>query len=207
MMLIPANVRHEDFLKDLYEDEYNDYVEDSARRSANKPKPVPRLTPEQRKRAERARREHLSREATVRAIGSLFLAAGIVVMVTAIVIVLDSPWDPRRLAAPFFAVLAVGGALITVALGIRKRRRWARFVAGGIAGLGLLGVPLGTAAAGVILYALFSQKGRNVFSDRHVFVVDATPDLKPSMGNTVLKLGGLVALVAIQVLLFANMFG
>lgn len=207
MMLIPANVSHEDFLKDLYEDEYNDYVEDSARPGAGKPKPDPKLTPEQRKRAERARREHLSREATVRAIGSFFLAAGIVVMVTTIVIALDHPWDPRRLAAPFFAAMAVGGGLITVALGIRKRRRWARYMAGGVAGIGLFGIPLGTAAAGFILYALFSQKGRNVFSDRHVFVVDATPDLKPSMGNTVLKLGGLVALVAIQVIFFANLFG
>ena len=54
MMLIPANVSHEDFLKDLYEDEYNDYVEDSARPGAGKSKPAPKLTPEQ----ENALNEH-----------------------------------------------------------------------------------------------------------------------------------------------------
>lgn len=209
MMLIPANVRHEDFLRDLYRDEYDDYVDEY---SSGRKKSVsrPDLSPEERKRVQRTRRQNLSREATLRAISSFFLCAGTVLMVTALIVLVQAEWQQMLRNPGFYLTMAFGGGLIAVALGLRKRRRWSQLAAGLISGLAALAfpltLPLGTAASGLILFALFSQKGRNVFSDRHVFVVDATPDIKPPLWGVVWKLAVLASLVVIQGIITASFY-
>jgi hypothetical protein len=86
-------------------------------------------------------------------------------------------------------------------------RKWARIPTGILSGLGLLGFPLGTLINGYILYLIFSQKGKTVFSEEYQAVIEQTPHIKYRTSILVWILLGLVLLVigiAISVAFFAG---
>ena len=102
--------------------------------------------------------------------------------------------------AALFALLGAGQ--IWVGTGLRRLRRWARIPTGILSGLGLLGFPLGTVINAYILYLIFSQKGKMVFSDEYQAVIEQTPHIKYRTSIVVWILLGLVlALMALGIIM------
>src|SRR4030095_8127226 len=84
-----------------------------------------------------------------------------------------------------------------VGTGLRRLRRWARIPTGILSGIGLLGFPIGTIINGYILYLIFSQKGKVVFSDEYRAVIEQTPHIKYRTSIVVwIVLGLLLLLIA-----------
>ena len=81
----------------------------------------------------------------------------------------------RSISAVLFVL---GAGQIWVGVGLRRLRKWARIPTGILSGLGLLGFPLGTIINAYILYLVFCQKGKTVFSEEYQIVVEQTPHLK-----------------------------
>ena len=67
-----------------------------------------------------------------------------------------------------------------------------------LAGIGLIGFPIGTLISAYILYLLGSQKGVQVFSDEYAEVIAATPHIKYRSSKLVIVL--VVLLVALVVI-------
>ena len=70
-----------------------------------------------------------------------------------------------------------------------------------LSGLGLLSIPIGTLINGYILYLMYSQKGKVVFSPEYQDIRDATPEIqyqtsKLAWGILIVLVLGLVALIA-----------
>jgi len=68
--------------------------------------------------------------------------------------------------------------MLIVARGVRKLLPWARTTASVLAGIGLLGFPLGTLINAYILYLLLSKKGKRIFEADYKAIIDATPHVK-----------------------------
>jgi len=92
-------------------------------------------------------------------------------------------------------LLVMGTGLIWVGTGLRRLRKWARIPTGILSGIGLLGFPLGTLINGYILYLIFSQKGKTVFSEDYRAVIEQTPHIKYRTSIVVWVLLGLVLLL------------
>jgi hypothetical protein len=65
-----------------------------------------------------------------------------------------------------------------VGIGVRGLKSWARIPAGILSSIGLLYLGLGTIVNAYILYLLFCQKGKTVFSDEYKRVIAETPHVK-----------------------------
>jgi hypothetical protein len=77
------------------------------------------------------------------------------------------------------AFLLVFGVIeLTLAVGVRRLRPWARIPAVIVSCIGLLGFPVGTIISGYFLYLLASQKGATVFSREYQAVIQQTPHIK-----------------------------
>jgi hypothetical protein len=156
--------------------------------------------------AEEIRREHINREAEIRAIGILYYLGGGLVCLAAIAILMGSTRfpSPRPLPAGVMgAILLVAGALpLVVGRGLRTLRPWARITAIVLAILGLLRPPAGTLVNIYILYLLFSAKGKRIFESDYPEIVAATPHIKYKMSVVIwILLGILVLLLAVFALL------
>lgn len=123
------------------------------------------------------RQKHLSHEASVKSVGSLYLIGGVGCIVFSIYSTLGAA--VLQANPVFSAVLAgFGIAQCLVALGLRRFRGWARYLTGLLSGIGLLGFPIGTIINGYILYLLFSAKGSMVFSDKYQRIIEQTPHIE-----------------------------
>lgn len=155
------------------------------------------------------RREHLNHEANIKAIGFLYYFGGSIVAL----VFLGNLWSLQRdsfvggaIMTTFLGVLGVGQ--IVVAWGLRRFKAWARGPAAGIAAVGLLAFPLGTAINAYILYLLLSAKGRAVLSRDYESVVRRTPHIEyqTSMVVKVLLCALIVTLLGVFVVgVFAEM--
>lgn len=126
------------------------------------------------------RRMHLNHEANIKAIGMLYyIGVFSTLLVFALWLTGTIKLDKlgiRASAVEFSAAVAV--FYIWVAHGLRALDPGVKIPAGILAGIGLLGFPIGTLINGFVLYLLFSKKGAMVFSDEYKQVIAATPHIK-----------------------------
>ena len=130
--------------------------------------------------AEAIRREHINHEASIKAVGFLYYLGGFFAAVGSIGILFEGLDENRGISGvAVFILLALLAALMLVAArGLRTLKRWARGPTAIVAGLGLLGFPIGTLINGYILWLVFGKKGRFILSDEYAAIVTATPDVK-----------------------------
>lgn len=130
------------------------------------------------------RRTHLSHEASIKSVGTLYLLGGGLMLLGSIFGLAfrlgggagQPGIDPNDLGVFAFLFL-FGTLLLATAIGLRQLRRWARIVSGINSALGLLGFPIGTLISAYILYLLFSAKGTMIFSDEYKNVIQQTPHI------------------------------
>lgn len=153
---------------------------------------------------ERVRREHLSHEASLRSVGTLYLlGAGINAIFAIAIIAAAFAGSIGAIELVIFAgIVVVGVGLSGVAgYGLRKLQPWAAIPAGVLSVLGLFGFPLGTLISLYVLYLLFSQKGRYILSPEYAAIVSNTPHIKYKtsvlvwigLALVVAAVGGLIA--------------
>lgn len=151
----------------------------------------------------RTRREHLPTEVQLRALGSLFLVVGTVVMVwSASILVIISRLNSRavELIVPSFAL---GVSVAFIALAFLLRRLEPRVFWPAVTGAAVLiftfpyGTPLGLYA----LFILLQPKSRRVMTAEYASIRQATPQVVYRTPLTVWLL--LAVLVVSLVLLFA----
>ena len=130
--------------------------------------------------AEAIRREFLKHETSVRSIGTLYYLAGGLLCVGAVFLAYAyfsvRNETPLMFITPIYLLLGVLSILL--GRGIKSLRTWARTTAIVLACVGLLGVPVGTAINGYILYLLLSKKGKRIFEEDYAAIVAATPQIK-----------------------------
>jgi hypothetical protein len=133
--------------------------------------------------AERIRKEHIKREASIRSVGVLYYIGGGFMVLAGIGLLVSfnlMPEAPERsfliIMAPIY--LGLGALSIAVGRGLRTLQPWARTVCLILSFLGLLGFPVGTLVNAYILYLLISAQGKRVFEDDYRGIVAATPHIK-----------------------------
>jgi len=151
--------------------------------------------------AEGIRKAHLRHEASVQSVGLLYYLGSVlfVCVGTAMIVrIFSTGRSPRALGAAvasFAVFLALGAGQFWVGIGLRRLRKWARIPTGIFSGLGLLWFPLGTIINAYVLYLIFSQKGKMVFSDEYQAVIRQTPHIKYRTSIVVWILFGLLVLL------------
>jgi predicted nucleic acid-binding Zn ribbon protein len=137
--------------------------------------------------AEEIRTEHIKHEASVKAVGFLYLLGGCLVFLGSLGILVTGVMAANRQGqtGELAAVIGMGvgmslfGVLqFSTGLGLRRFRPWSRVVAALFSGLGLLGFPFGTIINGYILYLLLSARGKMVFSAEYQEIIEQTPEIK-----------------------------
>jgi hypothetical protein len=128
---------------------------------------------------ERARRQYLSHEASVRSIGTLYYIGYMLTGVGPLFLL------PIAITGGGLGLLAVGLAYLVMAVvfffvgrELDKLSTWVRWPVGILSGIGLLGVPIGTVINLWILYLVFCRKGRVVFSPEYREVIRQTPHIR-----------------------------
>jgi hypothetical protein len=146
------------------------------------------------------RKEHIKHEASVKSIGILYYLGGAALTAVGLFGFAGAGMGNvvgagELLIFIFFLLLGVGQ--LWVGFGLRRLRKWARIPTGILSGFGLLGFPLGTIINAYILYLVFSQKGKMVFSDEYRAVIEQTPHIKYRTSIIVwIVLGLLLLLIA-----------
>ncbi len=140
--------------------------------------------------AEETRRAYLHHEASIRSVGlvnlvgagilTLFILFGVVSMVAVFFVA-------GTRVANMASVVSLGFTAIYVALaalmfwlgrGLRRLNPSVRIPSAVMAGIGLIGFPIGTLINAYILWLLLSAKGRMVFSEEYRRVVAETPHIR-----------------------------
>ena len=151
--------------------------------------------------AEEMRKLHISHEASVKSVGILYYLGGAVMLFGGLGMAASSLSSSKGLESIPVAVFlfVLGGAYIWVGYGVRRLRRWARITAGILAGIGLLGFPLGTIINAYILYLICSKKGATVFSPEYQEVIRQTPHIKYQTSIVMWILLGILLLVIVAI--------
>lgn len=152
--------------------------------------------------AEAIRRAHINHEASIRSIGTLYYIAAFGAAAGAVGAVLQLWTEQRNLKGAvtlvMFGVLATGFFFMGRAL--RTLRPGVRIPTVILAGVGLLGFPLGTLINGYILWLVLSKKGQFIFSPEYAAIVEATPHVKYRTSLLVwIILGTIVVLVVASI--------
>ncbi|HAV64940.1 MAG TPA: hypothetical protein DCY13_21535 [Verrucomicrobiales bacterium] len=155
--------------------------------------------------AEQIRQDHINHEASVKAVGILYLIGGTFGLIGSLGLFVmlsstttgDGPAESVVFTGGVAAVLLVFcGVQFAAGLGLRRLRNWARIVAAILSALGLLSFPVGTLINGYILYLLLSKKGQMVFSEEYRQIIAQTPHIRYRTSTIVwIVLGILVALI------------
>jgi hypothetical protein len=133
--------------------------------------------------AEVVRREHLNREASVRALGLLFCLLGAVVLLATIYALGTGSNAGLEVRSGIWGIIDVTAytvgivATFAVGCGLLRLRRWARVPAIILCSIGLLRIPIGTLLFPYFLYLLLSAKGRRVLAPDYAAIVVATPHI------------------------------
>ena len=144
------------------------------------------------------RTEHIKHEASVTSIGILYYLGGAAMTVMGIVGMFAGGAE-AILTSGFLLVLGIGQ--FWVGTGLRRLKTWARVPTGILSGLGLLAFPIGTLINGYVLYLIFGQKGKMVFSDEYRAVIEQTPHIKYRTSILVwIVLGLLLLLIAFGII-------
>lgn len=127
------------------------------------------------------RQQHLSHEASIKSIGTLYLLAALIFVPIGIWLIVATFLGTPSLATTGsigFFQLAFGLFQGMTGLALRQLKNWARVVAIIFSVIGLIAFPLGTLISAYFLYLLLSAKGGYIFSDQYQQVIAATPDMK-----------------------------
>jgi hypothetical protein len=132
---------------------------------------------------ESIRKQHLSHEASVKSIGTLYLLGFIFLLlggIGQIFAALAGSGTDRTAMGWILAIalLVLAAVQFWLGQGLRKLKRGARGVAAVFAGIGLIGFPIGTIISAYILYLLLSEKGKMVFSPEYQEIIAATPHIR-----------------------------
>lgn len=160
---------------------------------------------------ERTRNEYLSHEASVRAIGLLYLLGGgiwaiycVIGLVALLGVIIGGVAGPGELGFLLFIAVIVVGATwlqIWIGLGLRRLNPSVRTPATVLSVVGLLGVPIGTIISAYVLWLLQSAKGKVVFSNEYQEIIRQTPHIRYKTSIIVwIFLGLLVVVVGLAVL-------
>ncbi|MEO2018548.1 MAG: hypothetical protein ABGZ53_29710 [Fuerstiella sp.] len=102
--------------------------------------------------AEAIRYAHLSHEASVKSIGTLYLIGGVICMIISISLIFDTVGPIGGTVGSggmFILFAAIGIVQFVTAFGLRGLHGWARIPTGLVSGIGLLGFPIGTIVVSV----------------------------------------------------------
>ena len=143
------------------------------------------------------RKEHIKHEASVTSIGILYFLGGAGLTLMGIFGMFAGGAE-AILGSAVLLVLGIGQ--FWVGTGLRRLKKWARVPTGILSGLGLLAFPIGTLINAYVLYLIFCQKGKMVFSDEYRAVIEQTPHIKYRTSIIVwIVLGLLLLLIAIGI--------
>jgi hypothetical protein len=140
--------------------------------------------------AEQVRREHLKHEASIRAVGMLYVLLATILSLSGLLGAIGLFFSSSagaanpaggqvRIAAASASIsLGLAAVLFVVGFGLRRLNPSARIAAAVLSGIGLLGFPVGTLINGYILWLLLSRKGKRVFSDEYRRIRAETPHIR-----------------------------
>ena len=122
----------------------------------------------------------IKHEASIRAFGTLHLLSSSMFFVKAIAGLLLVVDPEERAAGIALLVMGPVGGLILLKLGMGMRRfdPGVKWLVGVMSGIGLLNPPVGTLINAYILYLVFGEKGKTVFSEEYRRVIEQTPEIK-----------------------------
>lgn len=149
---------------------------------------------------EKIRQEHLNTEASIKAVGTLYILGCVITLFGGFAVVLRWTQNANEISDPSFlsilAMLCFGGLQGFAGYALRHFRRWSRLAGTVISVVGLLAFPIGTIISGYILYLLWSKKGRTVFTAEYQGVIAATPHIRYKTSMVVwVALGVIILLV------------
>ena len=156
--------------------------------------------------AEQIRQAHLSHEASVKSIGTLYYLGAVILLLGLIVGAVPVIPLLGSMGASELALMLGGGLLMLalivlqwkLAVGIRQLRPWVRIPLIILSILGLIGFPVGTLISAYILYLMFSEKSKVIFSPGYQQVIAATPHIQ--YRSNVLKTVLIVILIMFVIL-------
>ncbi len=136
--------------------------------------------------AEQIRQAHLSHEASVKSVGTLYYLGAIILLL--VLLTSAVPVIPLLGSMGGYEIaLVLGGGLLIFALivlqwklatGLRQLRPWVRIPTIVLSIIGLIGFPLGTLLSAYILYLMFAAKSKMVFSPEYQQVIIDTPQIR-----------------------------
>lgn len=132
--------------------------------------------------AERIRHAHLSHEASVKSIGSVFLIAALICGAFSFLIYSDRPiGGPARVAEQFTIMaifIVIGLFLLLISIALIRLRPWVRVPAMILSAMFVFVIPIGTLLAPYFLYLLICKKGETVLSAAYRKTISQTPHIK-----------------------------
>ncbi len=138
---------------------------------------------------------HLRHETSLRMFGLLYYIASGLLGVTAIAcVVIKGSMVAGRFGA-MLAMVAAGHGL--AGFHLRRFDARGRYSATLMAVLGLVALPVGTVLSAYVLYLIHSTQGRTILSPDYRAVIQATPEIRGRVTNSVLALG--IALVGVTI--------
>lgn len=146
---------------------------------------------------EQIRREHLSHEASLKSVGVLWLLGGTVMLLVSAALLLRSMEEIEFMLPMALIYLALGSVSLWSGWMLRKLDGRGRIPGMVLAGVGLIGFPVGTVISGYILYLLGSKKGAFILSETYRGIVARTPQVKRRTSPVVWAFLGLMVLVAV----------
>jgi hypothetical protein len=153
--------------------------------------------------AEEMRKAYLKHESSVKSISLLYFLAGFAFLFGGVGILAATIGEEAsggELAGGMVVALAFSAGFIALGASLRRLRRWTRIPIGIISGIGLLGFPVGTLIHGYILYLVFSEKGKMVFSEEYRDVMRQTPHIKYRTSVVVWVILGILVFILLGVI-------
>ena len=140
----------------------------------------PPLSPD----SEAIRKRYLNHEASVQAIGSLYLLGSVFSVGIGVARLLGFG-DPAGTMLLSAFLIAFGAAEGWIGWYLRKLDPRSKIAAIMLAAIGLFAFPIGTIINAYVLYLLVSVKGKYVFSPEYRAVITATPHIRYKMSFVV----------------------
>lgn len=171
----------------------------------------PAMPPDVHGEEERIRRQHVSHEASLKSFGFLFYLGGIFTFAAPFIFGMLSgefSWDFGFLDITLMAVfVAIGGFYLATGYLLRSLTPAGR-VCGTILAvlLAVAQVPIGTLIFGYLLYLLWSQKSKMIFSQQYKHIIAVTPHVKSRTSPLVILIL-LLILLAVIVFLLVGVLG
>ncbi len=131
---------------------------------------------------ERVRREHLTTEAQLKSLGTLYCLGGTVMAVAGPLMIVGVG---ARSANELASMLRIGIATVIIAAlciwlgyGYRNVKPWVKIPGTIVAAIGLINIPIGTVLGIAILYWMYSAQGQTVLSADYQNIIASTPHVK-----------------------------